>query len=76
MVGLRIPLIPMKHAYVVSESIPKARGLPNVRDHDGSVYFRIQGESLLMGGYEQNPTILDQVASPFRVFSLQSYHVF
>lgn len=61
MVGLRIPLIPMKHAYVVSESIPRVRGLPNVRDHDGSVYFRIQGESLLMGGYEPNPTILDQV---------------
>ncbi|KAL0275940.1 UNVERIFIED_CONTAM: hypothetical protein PYX00_003646 [Menopon gallinae] len=65
MVGLRIPLIPMKHAYVVSESIPKAQGLPNVRDHDGSVYFRVQGDSLLLGGYEQNPTILDKIPDDF-----------
>lgn len=61
MVGLRLPLVPMKHAYVLSESIPRTRGLPNVRDHDGSVYFRVQGDCLMMGGYENNPILLDEV---------------
>lgn len=65
MVGLRLPLTSMKHAYVISESIPKAKNLPNVRDHDGSVYFRVQGESLLMGGYERNPTILEEIPKDF-----------
>ncbi|PSN29571.1 hypothetical protein C0J52_25788 [Blattella germanica] len=69
MVGLHLPLVPMKHAYIVSESVPEVRGLPNIRDHDASTYFRIQGESICMGGYEYNPILLDQVPSDFE-FSL------
>nr|CAD7572946.1 unnamed protein product [Timema californicum] len=65
MVGLHLPLVPVKHAYVITESISGVRGLPNVRDHDASVYFRIQGESLCMGGYESNPIMLDQVPADF-----------
>ena len=61
MVGLHLPLVPMKHAYIVSESNPKLRGLPNIRDHDASTYFRIEGESISMGGYEYNPILLDKV---------------
>lgn len=61
MVGLELPLVPMKHAYVVSESMPGVKGLPNIRDHDASVYFRIQGESICMGGYEKNPELLKEV---------------
>ncbi|CAG5097335.1 Similar to SARDH: Sarcosine dehydrogenase [Cotesia congregata] len=34
--GVNIPLIPMKHAYVVSEPIEGVQGLPNIRDHDGN----------------------------------------
>ncbi|XP_063232668.1 sarcosine dehydrogenase, mitochondrial [Bacillus rossius redtenbacheri] len=63
--GLHLPLVPMKHAYVVTETIPGVKGLPNIRDHDGSVYFRVQGEALHMGGYENNPIILDKVSSSF-----------
>ncbi|CAG2061697.1 unnamed protein product, partial [Timema podura] len=66
MVGLHLPLVPMKHAYVITENISGVRGLPNVRDHDASVYFRIQGESLCMGGYEPNPIMLDQVPADFQ----------
>lgn len=33
----------MKHAYVISETIKEVQGMPNVRDHDFSTYFRIQG---------------------------------
>ncbi|XP_030387177.1 sarcosine dehydrogenase, mitochondrial [Scaptodrosophila lebanonensis] len=63
--GSHLPLIPMKHAYIVSESIPGVRGLPNIRDHDYSTYFRIQGDAICMGGYEPNPILLDPVASDF-----------
>lgn len=60
MLNLDIPLVPMKHAYVVTESMDKVKGVPNVRDHDFSIYFRIQGESICMGGYEKNPEILHE----------------
>ncbi|XP_013113750.2 sarcosine dehydrogenase, mitochondrial [Stomoxys calcitrans] len=63
--GSFLPLIPMKHAYIVSESIPGVRGLPNIRDHDYSTYFRIQGDAICMGGYEPNPILLDPVAKDF-----------
>ncbi|BFG04875.1 sarcosine dehydrogenase mitochondrial [Drosophila madeirensis] len=63
--GSHLPLVPMKHAYIVSESIPGVRGLPNIRDHDYSTYFRIQGDAICMGGYEPNPILLDPVAKDF-----------
>lgn len=63
--GFSLPLIPMRHAYVVSEPIEGVFGMPNVRDHDGSIYFRIQGSSILMGGYENNPILLDRVSKDF-----------
>jgi len=63
MVGLHLPLVPMRHAYVVTESIPEVRGLPNIRDHDASIYFRVQDQSLCMGGYETNPIVLEKVKS-------------
>jgi hypothetical protein len=53
----------MKHAYVVTENIPEVEGLPNIRDHDASIYFRVQEQSLCMGGYETNPILLEKVWS-------------
>ena len=41
--GVHLPLVPMKHSYVISETIKEVQGMPNVRDHDYSTYFRIQG---------------------------------
>ncbi|XP_022914521.1 sarcosine dehydrogenase, mitochondrial [Onthophagus taurus] len=66
MVSLDIPLSPMKHAYVVTESIPEVKNMPNVRDHDYSVYFRIQGDTICIGGYESNPELLKDVANNFQ----------
>lgn len=66
---LSLPLVAMRHAYVTSESIDGVSGMPNVRDHDASIYYRIQGSSIQMGGYESNPIIMDSVASNFS-FSL------
>lgn len=63
--GLTLPLIAMRHAYVTSETIPGIAGMPNVRDHDASIYYRIQGQSIQMGGYESNPIIMDRVADDF-----------
>ncbi|XP_058806146.1 sarcosine dehydrogenase, mitochondrial [Phymastichus coffea] len=65
MVNLDIPLIPMKHAYIVTESMPHVRNLPNIRDHDFKIYLKIQGESMSIGGYELNPIILDDVPNDF-----------
>jgi sarcosine dehydrogenase len=56
--GAPLPLLAMKHAYVVTESL-EAYGmhanLPNVRDHDLSIYLKAQGTALAIGGYEANP---------------------
>lgn len=67
--GITLPLIPMKHSYVVSETIDGINGMPNIRDHDASIAFRIQGSSMYLGGYEKNPIILDKVETDFS-FSL------
>ncbi|XP_072386049.1 sarcosine dehydrogenase, mitochondrial [Diabrotica undecimpunctata] len=61
MVDLDIPLTPMKHAYVVTGSIPSVKGTPSIRDHDGNLYFKSQGDSIVFGGYEPNPEILQEL---------------
>ena len=35
--------------------------MPNVRDHDLSVYLRLQGNGLSIGGYEPHPDMLPEV---------------
>jgi len=53
----------MKHSYVVFDKIDEVRGMPNLRDHDEAIYFRIQGDALSIGGYEMNPVIIDKVCA-------------
>eukprot|EP00941_MAST-03F_sp_MAST-3F-sp1_P003798 g3798.t1 len=55
MAGVNVPLVAMKHAYVVTEPIPGVQNLPNIRDHDLSVYMKLQGDCLAIGGYENDP---------------------
>lgn len=58
MAGIRVPVVPMSHQYVVTDPIPGvsiAGRLPSLRDPDLLVYYRQEGEGLLMGGYERNP---------------------
>ncbi|XP_040915342.1 sarcosine dehydrogenase, mitochondrial isoform X2 [Toxotes jaculatrix] len=69
MAGVKVPLIAMHHAYVVTERIEGIQNMPNVRDHDASVYLRLQGDALSVGGYEQNPIFWDEVSDKF-AFSL------
>ncbi len=67
MVDVRVPVIPMSHQYVVTESFLEKHSLdetgvagcttplPSLRDPDLLVYFRQEVEGLVMGGYERNP---------------------
>ncbi|XP_033227551.1 sarcosine dehydrogenase, mitochondrial isoform X2 [Belonocnema kinseyi] len=69
MIGLNIPLVSMKHAYIVTEPMKNIKGLPNIRDHDGKIYIKLQGETMSIGGYELNPIILQSAPKDFS-FSL------
>ncbi|KAG4065120.1 hypothetical protein HA402_007517 [Bradysia odoriphaga] len=64
-----LPFITMKHSYVVTDTIQNLNKWPNIRDHDLSIYFRVQGQSLIIGGYESNPTVVNNVPNDFQ-FSL------
>ena len=63
LVGISTPLVAMQHAYVVTEKIPGIENMPNVRDHDASVYLKLQGDALQVGGYEVNPVFIDSEGS-------------
>jgi glycine cleavage system aminomethyltransferase T/glycine/D-amino acid oxidase-like deaminating enzyme len=55
MAGVRIPVIPMGHQYLITEPF-RDRGdqpLPTLRDPDLLIYFREEGQGLVMGGYER-----------------------
>uniref|UniRef100_A0A452VFB5 Sarcosine dehydrogenase n=1 Tax=Ursus maritimus TaxID=29073 RepID=A0A452VFB5_URSMA len=41
------------------------QNMPNVRDHDASVYLRLQGDALSVGGYETNPIFWEEVSDKF-----------
>ncbi|XP_067825548.1 sarcosine dehydrogenase, mitochondrial-like [Heptranchias perlo] len=69
MAGVNVPLIAMRHAYVVTERIEGIQNMPNVRDHDASVYLRLQGDALSVGGYEPNPNFWEEISDKF-AFSL------
>lgn len=78
MVDVRIPMVPMSHQYLVTEAFLTASGhdsptpLPTLRDPDLLVYWRQEGDGLLMGGYERDPepwsasaTTYDAIPSDF-----------
>jgi glycine cleavage system aminomethyltransferase T/glycine/D-amino acid oxidase-like deaminating enzyme len=57
--GVRIPVVPMSHQYVVTQplpagSLPEGRPLPSLRDPDLLVYYRQEVDGLVMGGYERD----------------------
>ena len=61
MAGVAVPLVAMHHAYIVTEKIKGIEKMPNVRDHDASVYLKLQGDGLSVGGYENNPIFWEKV---------------
>ncbi len=57
MAGVRVPIVPMAHEYLVTQPIrARAPGehLPTLRDPDLLIYFREDGDGLVMGGYERH----------------------
>lgn len=59
MAGVNLPLVPMEHHYLVTESIPELAALdsemPSVTDLDGFTYLQQEGTGVLLGIYERNP---------------------
>jgi glycine cleavage system aminomethyltransferase T/glycine/D-amino acid oxidase-like deaminating enzyme len=55
--GVRIPVVPMSHQYLVTEPLltPGDPPLPTLRDPDLLVYWRQEVDGLVMGGYERDP---------------------
>ncbi|MGV9771083.1 GcvT family protein [Streptosporangium sp. NPDC003464] len=55
--GVDIPIVPIKHQYVVTEPFEVPSSMPTVRDPDNIVYFREEGGGILVGGYIRTPEI-------------------
>jgi 4-methylaminobutanoate oxidase (formaldehyde-forming) len=64
MAGVRVPLLPFSHQYLVTQPLAavaearrgdggERRSLPTLRDPDLLVYYREDGDGLVMGGYER-----------------------
>ncbi|MDR7522114.1 MAG: FAD-dependent oxidoreductase [Armatimonadota bacterium] len=56
MVGVRVPIVPMQHQYLLTEPVDGVRPeFPVVRDPDLRVYAREEVRGLLVGGFEAQP---------------------
>ena len=66
--GITLPLLPMEHQYLVTESIDAIRGLgkemPLTRDYDRGFYMRQEGEGLLVGAYEKHGVPWSESGTP------------
>ncbi len=58
--GIELPLIPVEHHYLVTESIPLIEDLdfelPQINDNETGCYARQEGQGLLLGAYEKTCT--------------------
>ena len=54
--GVTVPIVPMAHQYLITKGVAGVTDdLPQLRDPDNLVYFRREGDGLLLGGYERDP---------------------
>lgn len=54
--GVNVPIVPMAHQYLITRDVEGVTvDLPQLRDPDNLVYFRREGQGLLLGGYERDP---------------------
>ena len=73
MAGVRVPVIPMSHQYLVTQPLDAVREarqnrrLPTLRDPDLLVYYREDGDGLVMGGYERQSEPAFLPGGPSRV---------
>jgi 4-methylaminobutanoate oxidase (formaldehyde-forming) len=62
--GVSVPVVPMRHQYVVTEPLdPPVGEVPTVRDPDHIMYLRPESGGLLVGGYSRQP-VTDDAAAP------------
>jgi glycine cleavage system aminomethyltransferase T/glycine/D-amino acid oxidase-like deaminating enzyme len=56
MAGVRVPVVPFAHEYLVTQPFRERDDghLPTLRDPDLLVYYREEGGGLVMGGYERH----------------------
>lgn len=65
MAGVKLPLIPMEHHYLITEEIAELKAfgkeIPVIADLDGEIYMRQEHNGVLLGVYEKNclPWALD-----------------
>ncbi len=66
--GVTIPLYPVEHHYVVTEPIPGAfDALPVGRDPDLCIYFRGEGDGVMLGAFQAHskPWNVGRIPDPF-----------
>ncbi|MBM3733092.1 MAG: FAD-dependent oxidoreductase [Acidimicrobiia bacterium] len=72
LIGVNVPLAPVKHQYFITEKIPGLpRELPVMRDPDHLLYYKEDVGGLAVGGFERNPKpwLVDEAPKDFQ-FSL------
>lgn len=69
MAGIELPLVPMKHHYLVTEDIPEIAALkhelPVTADLDGGMYLRQERHGVLLGVYEANARLWAADTTPW-----------
>ena len=66
--GINIPLWPVEHHYVVTDPIDGAYDeLPLGRDPDGTIYFRGEGNGIMLGAFQKDskPWAVESVSDDF-----------
>ncbi|MBI2425441.1 MAG: FAD-dependent oxidoreductase [Candidatus Hydrogenedentes bacterium] len=66
--GLTLPVYPVEHHYIVSEPIEGMHGnLPCGRDPDEAIYFRSEGDAIMVGAFQKHshPWMVDRVPDDF-----------
>jgi len=77
MAGARVPAFAVEHQYMLTGPIDDMpRGMPTMRDPDHLVYYKPDGQGLLVGGYEPDTIAFaeDGIPSPFKRQLLEPNH--
>jgi 4-methylaminobutanoate oxidase (formaldehyde-forming) len=67
--GVNLPLYPVEHHYVVSNAIPGAFDeLPCTRDPDAGIYFRGEGDAVVLGAFQKvtKAWLVDRIPDNFK----------
>ncbi|MFN6118840.1 MAG: FAD-dependent oxidoreductase [Actinomycetes bacterium] len=73
MCGLELPVLAMEHHYLMTEPMPegieynqqRGRELPHMIDFAGEIYARQEGQSILLGTYEQDNRVWSAKQTPW-----------